>query len=130
MFSRLGLALALFASTAPALAAPSAATSGAAVSQPAASNARFASERKLQDHFRRHGRPLGCSTAQQYLRKARALVSGGPGIETHRRRDGDTLFYKAETNEFAVLSPTGIIRTYFAPDSGIKYWRRQLAKDK
>jgi pyocin large subunit-like protein len=97
---------------------------------PAAAKARFSSERKLQDHFRRHGRRLGCASAAQYLERARALVSGGPGVETHLRKDGDTLFYRASTNEFAVLSAAGIIRTYFSPDSGVKYWRRQLAKDR
>src|SRR5207248_642817 len=32
------------------------------------------------------------------------ITGGGPGIETFVRANGDTLFYKAATNEFAVLS--------------------------
>ena len=39
--------------------------------------------------------------------------------------DGDFLYYREATNEFAVLSGDGYIRTYFKPDNGIDYFNRQ-----
>jgi pyocin large subunit-like protein len=79
---------------------------------------------QLERHFRKHGREMGFATKEDYLRAAQALVRGGPGVETWRR-GGDTLFYKEQTNEFAVLSDRNVIRTYFRPDGGRRYWERQ-----
>lgn len=79
---------------------------------------------QLEQHFRKHGGEMGFATKEDYLRAAQALVRGGPGVET-LRRGGDTLFYKEQTNEFAVLSDRNVIRTYFRPDDGRRYWERQ-----
>jgi hypothetical protein len=86
---------------------------------------RFATGDKLMDHFRKHGAEFGYETAKQYLQGAQRLVSG-EGIETFVRASGDTLFYDAATNEFAVLSKEGVIRTYFKPERGIEYWLTQI----
>ena len=67
---------------------------------------------------------MGFATKEDYLRGAQALVRGGPGVETLQQR-GDTLFFKESTDEFAVLSDRGVIRTYFKPDDGRRYWERQ-----
>lgn len=79
---------------------------------------------QLERHFEKHGAEMGFATKEEYLRAAQALVRGGPGVETWQR-GGDTLFFKEQTNEFAVLSENGIIRTYFRPDDGRRYWERQ-----
>ena len=79
---------------------------------------------QLELHFDKHGWDMGFTTKEAYLAAAQALVRGGPGVET-LHRGGDTLFYKAETNEFAVLSSYNVIRTYFQPDGGRQYWERQ-----
>jgi pyocin large subunit-like protein len=79
---------------------------------------------QLEQHFRKHGGEMGFATKEDYLRAAQALVRGGPGVETWRR-GGDTLFFKEQTNEFAVLSDRNVIRTYFRPDDGRRYWERQ-----
>jgi pyocin large subunit-like protein len=34
--------------------------------------------------------------------------------------------YKVSTNEFAVLTPNNIIRTYFKPEKGLEYFLQQL----
>ena len=39
--------------------------------------------------------------------------------------DGDDVYYIESTNEFVVVSADGYIRTYFKPDSGIRYYNRQ-----
>jgi pyocin large subunit-like protein len=80
---------------------------------------------QLERHFQKHGAEMGFTTAEDYLRAAQALVRGGPDVETLRRGGGDTLFYKERTNEFAVLSSRNVIRTYFRPDDGRRYWERQ-----
>ncbi len=40
----------------------------------------------------------------------------------------DRLLYNAATNEFAVVTSQGVLRTYFKPQEGIAYWMDQVAK--
>lgn len=79
---------------------------------------------QLERHFQKHGHEMGFATKEDYLRAAQDLVRAGPGVEI-LERGGDTLFYRAQTNEFAVLSHRNVIRTYFRPDDGRRYWERQ-----
>jgi pyocin large subunit-like protein len=79
---------------------------------------------QLEQHFAKHGAEMGFATKEDYLRAAQALVCGGPGVETFQR-GGNTLFFKESTDEFAVLSERGVIRTYFKPSDGRRYWERQ-----
>jgi pyocin large subunit-like protein len=82
---------------------------------------------QLEQHFAKHGGEMGFATKEDYLRAAQALVSGAPGVETWRR-GGDTLFFRESTSEFAVLSERGVIRTYFKPSDGRRYWARQKGR--
>jgi hypothetical protein len=84
---------------------------------------RFAPGRWLP-HFEKHAAEFGYRTPVEYLRGARDLV-GREGIETFTRANGDKLFYDAARNEFAVLKPDGVLRTYFRPQDGSAYWRSQ-----
>jgi pyocin large subunit-like protein len=88
----------------------------------------FSGPEKLLEHFQKHGAEFGFQTADEYLQGARALTSGGKGIETITRANGDRLFYNAATNEFGVLSKAGVIRTYFKPVEGLDYWLRQIGR--
>lgn len=54
---------------------------------------------------------------------ARAVVSRS-GVAT-AKRSGDTLYYDRRTNEFAVVSAKGVLRTYFKPSNGERYWEKQ-----
>jgi len=83
---------------------------------------------QLEQHFQKHGLAMGFANQVEYLRAAQALVRGGPGVETWQRADGDTLFFRAATGEFGVLSDRNILRTYFKPDDGPRYWARQHDK--
>jgi Bacterial TSP3 repeat len=85
---------------------------------------RFAPGRWIP-HFEKHAAEFGYRTADEYLRGARDLVSR-PGVQTFTRSDGDKLFYDAARNEFAILRPDGVLRTYFRPRRGGEYWRRQI----
>jgi pyocin large subunit-like protein len=39
--------------------------------------------------------------------------------------NGDVLFYREATNEFALMR-NGVIVTYMAPDEGLLYWLSQV----
>jgi hypothetical protein len=78
-------------------------------------------------HFEKHAAEFGYRTPVEYLKGARDLTAR-EGIETFTRTNGDKLFYDAARNEFAVLKPDGILRTYFKPKDGWDYWLEQLAK--
>jgi len=41
------------------------------------------------------------------------------------RENGDIIYYNQTTNEFAVKTIEGIIRTFFKPSAGIEYFNRQ-----
>jgi hypothetical protein len=84
---------------------------------------RFAPGRWLP-HFEKHAAEFGYRTPVEYLRGARDLVSRN-GVQTFTRSNGDRLFYDAARNEFAVLRPDGVLRTYFRPQNGSAYWRAQ-----
>jgi hypothetical protein len=84
---------------------------------------RFAPGRWLP-HFEKHAAEFGYRTPVEYLRGARDLV-GRSGVQTFTRTNGDKLFYDAARNEFAVVKPDGVLRTYFRPQNGSEYWRIQ-----
>ena len=44
---------------------------------------------------------------------------------TKTRTNGDSVFYNTKTNEFAVKTADGYIKTYFKPSGGINYFNRQ-----
>ena len=75
-------------------------------------------------HFEKHAAEFGYRTPVEYLRGARDLV-GRNGVQTFTRSNGDKLFYDAARNEFAVLKPDGVLRTFFRPQNGSEYWRIQ-----
>jgi hypothetical protein len=84
---------------------------------------RFAPGRWLP-HFEKHAAEFGYRTPVEYLRGARDLV-GRQGVQTFTRTNGDRLFYDAARNEFAVMRPDGVLRTFFRPQNGSEYWRIQ-----
>jgi pyocin large subunit-like protein len=91
---------------------------------------RFASEKQLDNHYVKHvirQKEFGSISKEEYLQRAQELVTSPPGgdILVKTRSNGDRLFYNKRTNEFAVLTEDGIIRTFFKPKDGIDYFRRQ-----
>lgn len=81
---------------------------------------------ELEHHFHKHGAEVGAATKEEYLAKARALVAR-KGVLTHHRA-GDTLYFDPDTDEFAVVSGKGVLRTYFKPSHGKAYWEKQKQK--
>ena len=85
----------------------------------------FRNARLLNDHYEKHGKEMGFASAEEY-EKAAAAVALDPGaLHKTEAEDGDDVYYLKATNEFVIVSTDGYIRTYFKPDSGIKYFNKQ-----
>ncbi|MBQ6837279.1 MAG: zinc-ribbon domain containing protein [Clostridia bacterium] len=83
----------------------------------------FASHDALIQHFNKHRNEFGYTTPEQYLQGANAVINNSSSL-TRTQDDGDTAYYLQATDEFVVVSPSGVIRTYFKP-GGIDYFYRQ-----
>ena len=90
----------------------------------------FADARRLDEHFEKHGAEFGRITKQDYLRQAQLLRDAkvsGPVLETVRR-DGVTTRFDRQTGAFIAFNPDGVIRTFFKPNDGERYFRRQAER--
>mgnify|MGYP006295775175 CR=1 FL=1 len=90
----------------------------------------FADTRRLEEHYEKHGAEFGATSRQDYLRKAQALRDarvGGPILE-QVRRDGVVTRFDRQTGAFIAFNPNGVIRTFFRPNDGERYWRRQAER--
>jgi hypothetical protein len=73
----------------------------------------FRDRDELRRHFLRHGGHLGCATSLGYEAMADAFLGGPIGANVAEcTRGGDLVRYNQVTQEFGVLAPGGIIRTY------------------
>lgn len=84
----------------------------------------FQSDEKLKEHYEKHGKAMGFASAEEYLAAANAVILNEEALHK-TQEDGDDVYYLEETNDFVVVSPQGYLRTYFRPEDGIKYYRRQ-----
>jgi pyocin large subunit-like protein len=90
----------------------------------------FADQRRLDEHFDKHGAEFGRITKQDYLRQAQLLRDakvGGPVLEA-MRRDGVITRFDQQTGAFIAFNANGVIRTFFKPNDGERYWRRQAER--
>ncbi|MBB4797103.1 pyocin large subunit-like protein [Brevundimonas bullata] len=93
---------------------------------PVTANRRETADAKIQRLYERNGGSFGAKSADDYLVKVRAFTEATPkGTETVKRPNGDTLYYQASTNTFAVTDRNGVPRTMFKPDDGPAYWAQQ-----
>jgi hypothetical protein len=91
-----------------------------------AASRRYSADESARHAFDRNGQAFGAASLDDYVRKAHAFVEHPPkGVETLTRANGDTLFYDARANVFAVADRAGTPRTMFKPDDGADYWRTQ-----
>jgi len=92
----------------------------------------FADSRRLDEHFAKHGAEFGAISKQEYLRQAQALRDapvGGPILEVVRG-DGVRTRFDRRTGAFLAFNDNGVIRTYFRPNDGERYFRRQAERDR
>ena len=91
-----------------------------------AATKRYSADAGAERGFERNGADFGAANVEAYVRKAHDFVSHPPaGVETLARPNGDTLFYDAKANIFAVADKAGLPKTMFKPDDGAAYWREQ-----
>ncbi|MBS0538957.1 MAG: hypothetical protein JSR47_09390 [Proteobacteria bacterium] len=90
----------------------------------------FVDPRRLDEHYDKHGAEFGHITRQDYLRQAQLLRDakvGGPVLETVRA-DGVATRFDRQTGAFIAFNPNGTIRTFFKPNDGERYYRRQASR--
>ncbi|HTM18968.1 MAG TPA: hypothetical protein VL172_00615 [Kofleriaceae bacterium] len=93
-------------------------------------NIGFVNEHRLEEHYEKHGAEFGRITRQDYLRQAQLLRDaevGGPVLQTVRA-DGVTTRFDRQTGAFIAFNRDGTIRTFFKPNDGERYWRRQAER--
>lgn len=85
----------------------------------------FRNEELLNEHYQKHGKAMGFSSAKRYEKAAQSVVKNKKSLHKTEAEDGDDVYYLKSTNEFVVVSTDGCIRTYFKPEDGIDYYNRQ-----
>lgn len=102
------------------------ATPDAAVKPILTANRRETVDAKITRLYQRNGAAFGARSPEDYLARIKAFTESPPaGVDKVSRPNGDTLFYQASTNTFAVVSRDGTPRTMFKPDDGPTYWAQQ-----
>ena len=87
----------------------------------------FATRRKFLDHYEKHGAEFGSIGQEEYLRQAQVLRdsrAGGDILEAVRD-DGVITRFDRKTGAFLAFNSDLTIRTYFKPNDGERYFRRQ-----
>lgn len=91
----------------------------------------FRSPDRLVDHFEKHGAEFGVRSAADYLALAQALRDAPVSddvLEATRSSDGVISRYRRSTGAFIAFDADGTIRTFFKPNDGERYFRRQLTR--
>jgi len=89
----------------------------------------FRNRQLFEEHFQKHGNEFGSITKAEYLRLAQELRDapvGGPILEA-RKGSVVTKFDKRKSY-FGAYNADGIIRTFFIPNQGERYFRRQAER--
>ena len=87
----------------------------------------FATGRKFLDHYEKHGSEFGAVSQEEYLRRAQVLrdsPASGDILEAVRA-DGVITRFDRKTGAFLAFNPDLTIRTFFKPNDGERYFRRQ-----
>ncbi|MDX2042628.1 MAG: hypothetical protein SF097_15510 [Acidobacteriota bacterium] len=87
----------------------------------------FATRRKFLDHYEKHGNEFGSISQEEYLRRAQSLrdrAMGGDILEA-ARADGVITRFDRQTGAFLAFNADLTIRTYFKPNDGEAYFKRQ-----
>jgi pyocin large subunit-like protein len=90
----------------------------------------FRSRRQFDEHYAKHGREFGNISQQEYLERAQALrdAPAGGQILQAVTPDGIISRFDRRTGYFGAYNPDRTIRTFFIPNAGERYFRRQALK--
>ena len=80
----------------------------------------------LADHFRRHGKQMGCDTKESYAASAVRFANtvNRKDCISYKDKRGTTYKYNTKTNTFAIITKKGIVITYFKPSDGKAYYNK------
>ncbi len=90
----------------------------------------FRSRAQLDEHYAKHGAEFGSISKAEYLRLAQALRDapvGGPILEA-RGAHGEFSRFDRRHGYFGAYNRDGTIRTFFIPNAGESYFRRQARR--
>ncbi len=90
----------------------------------------FRSRDNLRDHFIKHGREFGAITMDAYLTQAQTLrdASIDDRVLELARDDGVFSRFDRDSGSFLAFNADGTIRTFFRPNDGERYFRRQARR--
>ncbi len=91
----------------------------------------FRSPARLIEHYGKHGREFGAISQAQYLQLAQQLRDapvGGNIVEIVRPTDGVISRFDRSSGAFLAADADGTIRTFFKPNDGEAYFRRQARR--
>jgi hypothetical protein len=86
---------------------------------------------RLADHFAKHGAEFNAPTADAYLVLAqtlRATPPAGDVLEIVRPTDGVISKFDRQSGAFIAFDADSTIRTFFKPNDGEAYFRRQARR--
>lgn len=118
------------AATSAPLATPAPAPTIAESSGGFGSSVGFRSRARLDEHFAKHGAEFGSITRGEYLRQAQSLRDApvSATVLEVRRPDGVVSRFDRQSGAFIAFDADGIIRTFFRPNDGEAYFRRQARR--
>ena len=87
----------------------------------------FRSRQYLNQHFAKHGGEFRGMSKAEYLLAAQTLRDSpvGGDIEEIVRNDGTASRFDRKSGAFIAFNRDGTIRTFFKPNDGERYYRRQ-----
>lgn len=90
----------------------------------------FRSAQRLDEHFAKHGAEFGRISEQEYLRQAQRLrdAPSSSSIGELKRSDGTVSRFDRQSGAFIAFDADGTIRTFFKPNDGESYFRRQASR--
>lgn len=118
-------------SDSPAASAPNASARDASIyptTSPTSPNKGFRDREHLADHYAKHGNEFPGLSQAEYLARAQALrdaPAGGDILEVIRTSDGVISRFDKRSGAFIAFDRDGTIRTFFKPNDGERYFRRQ-----
>jgi pyocin large subunit-like protein len=95
-----------------------------------ASGPGFRSRRQFDEHFAKHGREFGNISQEEYLHLAQELrdaPTGGPILQI-AKPDGVITRFDRRIGAFGAYNRDRTIRTFFKPNDGERYFRRQAER--
>jgi pyocin large subunit-like protein len=87
----------------------------------------FRSRKQFEEHFAKHGSEFGRVTPDEYLHLAQELrdaPAGGPILEV-AKPDGVVTRFDKHSGAFGAYNRDRTIRTFFKPNDGERYFKRQ-----